>query len=118
MLFDGHSIQQELPWLFEGKLPELNLGTADGTSCAPELRARFVAILAAHRRHTHAVDGRFKGGYITRHYGRPADNVHAVQMEMCWHCYLRQPHDYDETRAAAVQPVLRAICEALIAWQP
>jgi N-formylglutamate deformylase len=118
MLFDGHSIQQELPWLFEGRLPELNVGTAGGTSCAPGLRGRFVEILGAHGEHTHAVDGRFKGGYITRHYGRPAENVHAVQMEMCWHCYLAEPHEYDESRAARVQPVLKQIAETLIAWQP
>jgi N-formylglutamate deformylase len=118
MLFDGHSIQPELPWLFEGRLPDLNLGTAGGTSCAPALRARFAEILAAHGGHTHAVDGRFKGGYITRHYGRPDANVHAVQMEMCWHCYLREPHHYDEARAARVQPVLRQIAEAMIAWRP
>lgn len=117
-LFDGHSIQAELPWLFEGRLPDLNLGTAEGTSCAPALRERFVQVLAAHRAHTHVVDGRFKGGYITRRYGRPHEGVHAVQMEMCWHCYLREPHTYDETRAAQVQPVLRALADAMLTWQP
>ena len=63
-------------------------------------------------------DGRFKGGYSTRHYGRPAEGVHAVQMEMCWDCYMTPPHDYDETRAATVLPVLRALAETLIGWQP
>ncbi len=117
-LFDGHSIQAELPWLFEGRLPDLNLGTAEGTSCAPALRERFVQVLAAHPAHTHVVDGRFKGGYITRRYGRPQEGFHAVQMEMCWHCYLREPHDYDEARAARVQPVLRALADAMLSWPP
>ena len=118
VLLDGHSIQAELPWLFEGRLPDLNLGTAGGASCAPALRERLAGVLAAHTSHSHVVDGRFKGGYITRHYGRPADGVHAVQMEMGWHCYLTPPHDYDEARAAAVLPALRGIVDALIGWQP
>jgi N-formylglutamate deformylase len=119
MLLDGHSIQAELPWLFDGRLPDLNLGTADGASCAPALRARLARVLAEQGGgYTHVVDGRFKGGYITRRYGRPADGIHAVQMEMGFHCYLTPPHDYDETRAAAVRPVLRSLVETLIGWQP
>lgn len=118
MLFDGHSIQAELPWLFEGRLPDLNLGTASGTSCAPELRERFALVLAAHTAHSHVIDGRFKGGYITRHYGRPAQGWHAVQMEMCWHCYMQPPHSYDTALAAQVQPALRGLVDVLLAWRP
>jgi N-formylglutamate deformylase len=118
MLLDGHSIQAELPWLFEGRLPDLNLGTADGASCAPALRARLAGVLAGQAEYTHVVDGRFKGGYITRHYGRPAEGIHAVQMEMGWHCYLAPPHDYDEARADRVRPVLRTLVETLIGWTP
>ena len=118
VLLDGHSIQAELPWLFEGRLPDLNLGTADGASCAPALRERLAGVLAAQASHSHVVDGRFKGGYITRHYGRPADGVHAVQMEMGFHCYMTPPHDYDEARAATVLPVLAALVDTLIGWKP
>jgi N-formylglutamate deformylase len=118
MLLDGHSIHAELPWLFEGRLPDLNLGTGGGVSCAPALGERLAGILAAHAGHTYVVDGRFKGGYITRHYGRPAEGVHAVQMEMGWHCYMTPPHEYDETRAAGVVPVLRSLAQTLIGWQP
>jgi N-formylglutamate deformylase len=114
MIFDGHSIQQRLPWLFEGELPDLNVGTADGGSCSPSLRERFVSILSSQNEFSWVVDGRFKGGYITRRYGQPAQNRHAVQMEMCWHCYLADPHDWDAGRAARVQPVLEAIARALI----
>jgi N-formylglutamate deformylase len=118
LLFDGHSIQAELPWLFEGRLPDLNLGTANGESCAPALRQRLAQVLAAHPHHSHVVDGRFKGGHITRHYGRPLEGLHTVQMEMCWHCYMAPPHDYDEERAARVRPVLRGLAQAMIDFQP
>ena len=114
VLFDGHSIQAELPWLFEGRLPDLNLGTVEGRSCDPALRERRAAVLQRHPAYSHVVDGRFKGGYITRHYGRPAQGWHAVQMEMCWHCYMAPPHHYDEARAAQVQPLLRALALAMI----
>src|SRR5438093_3583731 len=80
VLFDGHSIKARLPWLFEGDLPALNLGTAAGTSCAPALRTALAGVLEGQRRYSQVVDGRFKGGYITRHYGRPDDRVHAVQL--------------------------------------
>lgn len=71
LLFDGHSIRSELPWLFEGTLPALNLGTADGASCAPAITERLGQVLAGQQRYSHVVNGRFKGGYITRQYGRP-----------------------------------------------
>ncbi len=82
VLFDGHSIKSQLPWLFDGTLPDLNLGTAGGTSCAPALRDAAATVLAAQSRCTHVVDGRFKGGYITRHYGRPEQRVHALQLKI------------------------------------
>lgn len=120
VLFDGHSIQAELPWLFDGRLPDLNLGTAEGQSCTPALRDALARVLQAQTRYSHVVDGRFKGGYITRHYGRPAAGVQAVQMEMTWHCCMQTeaPYAYDETRAAEVQPVLRALAQAMLDWQP
>jgi N-formylglutamate deformylase len=120
VLFDGHSIKSELPWLFEGRLWDLNLGTADGSSCAPSLRAALAGLLGGQQRYTQVVDGRFKGGYITRHHGRPAEAVHAVQLEMCWSCYMHEaaPYAWDEARAAEVQPLLRALVQALLAWRP
>ncbi|MCD0422253.1 N-formylglutamate deformylase [Rubrivivax sp. JA1024] len=120
VLFDGHSIAAELPWLFEGRLPDLNLGTAAGSACAPALRERLAAVLAAQSRFGHVVDGRFKGGYITRHYGRPHDGVHAVQMEMTWPCYLAEamPPVWDAARAADARAVLRTLAETMLAWRP
>ncbi|MBZ8140048.1 N-formylglutamate deformylase [Rubrivivax gelatinosus] len=122
VLFDGHSIQAELPWLFEGRLPDLNLGTAAGSACAPALRERLAAVLAAQSRWSQVVDGRFKGGYITRHYGQPEHGVHAVQMEMCWSCYLRDGTEPAEAwhadSAADARTLLRTLAETMLAWRP
>jgi len=120
VLWDGHSIKSELPWLFPGRLPDLNLGTAGGASCAPQLRATLIPVLAGQTHFSHVVDGRFKGGHITRHYGRPDDGVHAVQLEMCWSTYMIEapPYAVDATRAARLVPVLRALLESCLAWRP
>ena len=120
LLFDGHSIKSELPWLFDGKLPDLNLGTASGAACAPSLRDALAVLLQAQTRFTVAVDGRFKGGHITRHYGRPAMGVHAVQMEKCWSTYMREtpPYRWDAARAAGLQPLLRQLLQTMLAWRP
>ena len=120
ILFDGHSIRSELPWLFEGRLPDLNLGTTSGTSCAASLRAALVAVLVGQRAFTQVADGRFKGGHITRSRGRPHEGVHAVQLEMCWSTYMAEqpPFQIDPTRAALLAPVLRGLVQALLAWRP
>lgn len=121
VLFDGHSIKSQLPWLFDGKLPDLNLGTVDGTSCDPGLRAALMKVLARQPTFTHVTDGRFKGGYITRQYGRPAQGVHAVQLEKCWSCYMDEapPFALDTAgRARALEPVLRQLVRAMLDWRP
>jgi N-formylglutamate deformylase len=121
LLFDAHSICSELPWLFEGRLPDLNLGTVEGRSCAAGLREKLSGVLAQQSDFTQVVDGRFKGGFITRHYGQPDQQQHAVQLEMCWRCYMEEeasPFLYDGTRSAAVQPVLRALLGEMAAWRP
>jgi N-formylglutamate deformylase len=120
VLFDGHSIKSELPWLFEGKLPDLNLGTASGASCAPELRGALQQVLEAQSRFTQVVDGRFKGGYITRSFGQPALGRHAVQLEMCWSTYMPEqpPYGIDTARAEHLAPVLQALVQSMLAYQP
>jgi N-formylglutamate deformylase len=120
LLWDGHSIRSEIAWLFEGKLPDLNLGTASEQSCDPKLRAVIVAQLQAQQAFTIAVDGRFKGGFITRHYGKPELGVHAMQMEMCQSLYMqeRSPFAYDEARAALVQPLLKNLLTTFRDWTP
>ncbi|MEF7612713.1 N-formylglutamate deformylase [Aquincola sp. MAHUQ-54] len=120
VLFDGHSIKSELPWLFEGTLPALNLGTAGGTACDPSLRDALAAVLASQTQHSHVVDGRFKGGHITRFYGAPARGVHAVQLEMCWRCYLEEssPAEWHALRAGEITPLLRRLLQAMLDWRP
>ena len=120
LLFDGHSIKSELPWLFDGKLPDLNLGTASGAACASSLRDALATLLQSQSRYTVAVDGRFKGGHITRHYGQPAQGVHAVQLEQCWSTYMREtaPFTWDAAQASRVQPLLRQLLQRMLDWSP
>lgn len=118
IIFDAHSIAGEIPRLFEGSLPDFNLGTADGKSADPALTARLAAVLREAPQYRLAVNGRFKGGYITRHYGRPEENVHAVQLEIAQRTYMREeiPYQYLPELAAEVRPVLRRFVRALLEW--
>ena len=120
VLLDGHSIRSSVPRFFAGRLPDLNLGTADGSSCAASLQSNTERIVASARGFSHVVNGRFKGGYVTRHYGAPADNVHALQLEMAQACYMDEapPYRWDELRAGALVEVLRQLVGTLIGWQP
>ncbi|HEY0660480.1 MAG TPA: N-formylglutamate deformylase, partial [Lysobacter sp.] len=89
VLWEGHSIRgSDLEFLFPGRLPDLNLGTAAGASCSPALQARLEAALAAQSRYDWVANGRFKGGYITRHYGDPAHGIDAVQLEISQRIYM------------------------------
>src|SRR5690606_8699254 len=99
--------------LFEGRLPDFNLGTANGASCTAALQQRLAGILAAQDRCTHVVNGRFKGGYITRHYGQPEQGVEAVQLELAQSTYMDEDSfEYLEDRA---QPTRALIRELLLA---
>jgi len=117
VLFDCHSIRSRVPRLFDGRLPDFNLGTAQGQSCAPELRAALSAALDVPG-FTLAVDGRFTGGYITRRYGVPANGVHAFQLELSQATYMREDasNAFDETLAARVRPCLERMLEAALQW--
>jgi N-formylglutamate deformylase len=119
ILLDGHSIEAELPRFFAGRLPDLNLGTVQGTSCDPALQALAAGVLGA-APFSHVVNGRFKGGYITRHYGRPGAGVHALQLEMAQPCYMSEgpPFAWDAERAAALTGVLERLVVTLSEWQP
>ena len=115
LLWDAHSIASVLPRLFEGKLLDLNFGTADGRSCGPTIIDRVLA-QARDSQFSQVLNGRFKGGYITRHYGVPAERVHAIQLEMGQDLYMRgdPPFTYLEHKATSVQPLLqRLLMEAL-----
>lgn len=116
-LWEGHSIRGSgLPFLFEGRLPDLNLGTANGASCSPALQARIEAVLAGQGEYDWVANGRFKGGHITRHYGAPADGIDAVQLELSQRTYMDEDSfAYDEARAARLQPLLRGLLLATLA---
>lgn len=118
VLWDAHSIVSVAPRLFEGRLPDLNLGTANGASADPALAQRVMGVFAAASRYTSVCDGRFSGGYITRHYGRPAGNVHALQLEMAQAIYMDEasPYNYRPDLARELVPVLRAALEAALDW--
>lgn len=117
VLWDGHSIRSTVPRFFAGRLPDLNLGTADGASCDPALDAKIFALLT--RSGLTAVhNGRFKGGYITRNYGRPAGGFHALQLEVGQACYMDEdrPRPYDAQRALRLRAIVEDAIRALIAW--
>jgi N-formylglutamate deformylase len=120
VLWDAHSIASRLPRFFDGKLPDLNLGTADGRACAPALQAAAEGAMAAQTQFTHVSNGRFKGGYITRHYGRPDTGVHALQLEMCQSTYMDEsaPFGYRADLAAQVQPLLQRMLDAVMQARP
>jgi N-formylglutamate deformylase len=120
VLFDAHSIKSELPWLFEGRLPHMNLGTAGGAACAASLQDQVAAVFSSQQDFSYVLNGRFKGGHITRHFGNPAGGVHAVQLEMCWRAYMDEtpPCRWHPQQAAAVTPVLTRLVQTLLAWTP
>lgn len=119
VLWEGHSIRGEVPWLFEGRLPDLNLGTATGHSCGPALQARLESVLASQDDFGWVANGRFKGGYITRHYGRPGEGVEAVQMETSQRAYMDEDSfDYLPQRAARLRPLLQQLLQACLVPGP
>lgn len=120
VLYDCHSIRSNIPFLFEGTLPDFNIGTKSGASCDPAIARAILAQCEAAPGYTAILNGRFKGGWTTRHYGRPAEGVHAVQMELAQSTYMQEapPWDFDEERAARLRPHLKSILETLSAWRP
>ena len=125
VVYDCHSIRSVIPRLFEGALPHFNIGTNGGASCAPAL-GDAVEVICAESGFSHVVNGRFKGGYITRSLGRPENGVHAVQMELACRGYMREPLGpvwegawptaYDEAYAAPMRAALTRILEACLTF--
>ncbi|WP_260929728.1 N-formylglutamate deformylase [Novosphingobium sp. 9] len=124
VLYDAHSIRSRVPRLFDGELPQFNIGTNGGTTCDPALAAKVQAICAASGE-SHVLDGRFRGGWSTRHYGAPDKGVHAIQMELAIRGYMDEPDTptqanwpppFDPARAAPLTETLSHILKAALAF--
>ncbi|WP_414902618.1 N-formylglutamate deformylase [Sphingomonas flavalba] len=124
VLYDAHSIRSRIPRLFDGELPQFNIGTNGGATCAAELADAVVARCGASGM-GHVLNGRFKGGWTTRHYGRPQDGVHAIQMELACRGYIDEPAvpapanwptPFDPARAAPLTAVLEGILAGCLAF--
>ena len=118
LLWEAHSIRAELPRFFEGQLPDLNLGSANGASCGPGLDQQLLDIARQNAGFSSVLNGRFKGGYITRAYGAPDDGVHAIQLELAQRTYMEEspPYAWIDAQAGRLQPLLRAMLSHLLQW--
>jgi N-formylglutamate deformylase len=121
-LFDAHSIRSVIPRLFDGELPVFNLGTNSGRSCSPGLREAAGAVLAASGQ-SMVVDGRFKGGWITRTFGKPDEGVDALQLELACRAYMQDPArpapdnwpaPIDEARARSTRATLKRVLQTIL----
>jgi formiminoglutamase len=125
VLYDCHSIRSRVPRLFDGELPNFNIGTNGGTSCAPQLTAAVEAVCDG-TPFSRVTNGRFKGGYITRHYGQPTRGVHAIQMELACRGYMQEPSSpvtadnwpvpFDAARAAPMRAAIEKILRACLTF--
>ena len=121
ILYDCHSIRSRIPFLFDGVLPDFNIGTNNGATCAPEIEAAVARICAEADGYTCVLNGRFKGGWTTRHYGQPSHGIHAIQMELAQSTHLvteTPPFAYDADQANRLRRHLRGILEAIEALVP
>jgi len=118
LLWDAHSIRSHIPHLFDGKLPDFNLGTFNGASCDPQLAQQLVGVCAQAQGYSHVLNGRFKGGHITRHYGCPEQHIHAVQLELAQCTYMNEtePFDYRDDLAQPTAKVLQQLLSAALGW--
>jgi N-formylglutamate deformylase len=118
VLWDAHSIASTVPRFFDGRLPDLSFGTADGKSCSQQLEGVMIKLVDSQDQFSFVFNGRFKGGHITRYYGNPAGGVHAIQLEMAQCLYMDEaaPFGYRPDLAAEVQPLLRELLGAAVQW--
>lgn len=120
ILYDCHSIRSHIPFLFEGVLPDYNIGTDRGATCDVRIEACVAEICAQADGYTSVLNGRFKGGWTTRHYGRPNEGLHAIQMELAQRAYMleRAPWTYETESAERLRIHLKIILETLSNWRP
>lgn len=118
ILFDAHSIRSAVPRFFQGRLPDFNLGTGDGLTASPKLVGRLMNVLTASERYSSVLNGRFKGGFITRAYGKPEDGTHTIQLELSQRTYMDEepPFRYRDDRVAEVRPSLERLLQVIAEW--
>jgi formiminoglutamase len=116
ILYDCHSIRSVIPYLFDGTLPDFNIGTNNSTSCIPSVEKTVHTRCRAAQDYTCVLNGRFKGGWTTRHYGQPAESIHAIQMELAQSTYMEEasPWHYRPDKADRLRPILYRILSDLI----
>ena len=119
ILYDCHSIRSQVPYLFDGKLLDFNIGTNSGESCNSEIETIVKKICAEETRYSHVINGRFKGGWTTRHYGRPQEGYHAIQMELAQCNYMQEtaPWSYDVNKAERLRVSLRSILLGILKFE-
>lgn len=120
IFYDCHSIRSQIPFLFKGVLPDFNIGTNQGRTCAATIEAKVHGICTHAREYSVVLNGRFKGGWTTRHYGHPDEGLHAIQMELAQSAYMceRPPWVYESHRAGPLRGHLGKILDELIRWRP
>ncbi len=121
ILYDCHSIRSDIPFLFAGTLPDFSIGTNSGVTCARAVEAAVHAICENAATYSTVLNGRFKGGWTTRHYGKPNNGIHAIQMELAQSTYLAQEHapwTYDTAKADRLRVHLSSILNALFDAAP
>lgn len=119
ILYDCHSIRSTIPFLFDGTLPDFNIGTNSGASCDPAIETLVLRRVKGAKGYSSVLNGRFKGGWTTRHYGSPSDGVHAIQMELAQSTYMMESPPWAmHARSEALRLHLRAILSALQNWRP
>ncbi|TWA60676.1 N-formylglutamate amidohydrolase [Azospirillum brasilense] len=118
VLFDAHSIRSRVPRFFDGQIQDFSLGTAEGSSASPALVGRVMNVLTATGRFSSVQNGRFKGGFITRRYGNPADNIHSIQLELSQVTYMDEeaPFGFREEAARQVRPTLERLLSLVVEW--
>lgn len=116
ILYDCHSIRSLVPYLFDGRLPDFNIGTNSSSSCDQAIESAVQTVCAAAAEYRTVSNGRFKGGWTTRHYGEPVRGFHAIQMELaqCNYMLEQSPWSYDDSKADKLRVILADILKSLI----